>query len=236
MKESQLIYSIREKLAQYADDSDFDNREILFEINLQRAIYLRNLYNAKHRIIDPEVKQILCVPMTTASPDECGCIDTDCVVLRSVNPMPSLIELHDTNGIFYTGPTSVGEKPFSYVTYIQAMFSGERQYNGNTIYTFMNPNGYLFLKSKNNQHKMIDCIMVHAILEFPEEAAAYNNPNGSACYDPETTNYPIKAHALAYITEIVVQRLLFKLGIPVDRVNDSSSDIKQVAQPSNSKS
>lgn len=229
MKESQLIYSIREKLAQYADDSDFDNREILFEINLQRALYLRNLYNAKHRTIDPEVKQILCVPMVTASPDECGCIDTDCVVLRSERPLPSLIELHDTNGIFYTGPAAVGEKPFSYVSYIQAMFSGERAYNANTIYTFMNPNGHLFLKSKNAQHKMIDCIMVHALLEFPEEAAAYNNPNGTACYDPAVTNYPIKAHALAYITEMVVQRLLFKLGIPVDRTNDSSSEIKQNA-------
>jgi len=225
MTEDQLVYSIREKLSQYADDSDFDNREILFEINLQRALYLRNLYNTRHRTIDPEVKQILCVPMIEASPSECGCLETDCTVLRSKEPLPSLIELHDTNGIFYTGPADVGSKPFSYVSYIQAMFSGERTYSQNTIYTFMNPNGHLFLKSKNPLNKMIDCIMVHAILEFPEEAAAYNNPNGSACYDRSITKYPVKAHALAYITELVVQRLLFKLGIPVDRVNDSSSEL-----------
>jgi hypothetical protein len=226
MTYNEVIYSIREKLSQIVDDNDIDDREIIFEVNNQRALHLRNQYNAKHRLIDPEVKQVLCVTMAPASPDDCGCGETDCTVMKSTTPLPPLIEFHDSNGLITVAPTGVGSVPFSTVSYMKAVYSGERMYTQNNIFAFLHPNGYLYLKSKSPLHKMIECVEAHVLLENPLDAHEFKYPSGTVCYDPDTSPYPLKAHVLTYITENVLRMLGVKFSFPADVVNDSESDTR----------
>ena len=83
----EAIYDIREKLRQTIDDSNIDDREIIFELNNQRSLFYRNQYNQRNRVIDEEIKQSLCISLQQVSNDEFGA-DSNCTILRSTNKLP----------------------------------------------------------------------------------------------------------------------------------------------------
>jgi hypothetical protein len=223
MKYNEVIYSIREKLREVVDDSNIDDREIIFEVNNQRALFYRNEYNKNSRAVDEEIKQTLCVSLEEASDDEC-CIDSDCTILRSTIPLPNLLELHHKNTLLRVTSTQLGTKPFSLVSWNQFPFSGNSKYNSKEVYVSKHNNGYLYFKSSNRLHKFLEKVSVQVILEDPLDIKDFMDcASGTDCFNLDTFNYPIKAHVLAYITPQVLKSFAFKLQIPEDLENDAES-------------
>lgn len=219
---TEVIYSIREKLREIVDDSNIDDREIIFEVNNQRSLFYRNEYNKNNRTVDEEIKQVLCVDLEEASNDEC-CVDSDCTVLRSTVPIPGLIELHHMNTLFKVSSTTIGSKPFSLVSYNQFPFVGYGKYNERDIFVTKHPNGRLYFKSTDRLHKFLEKVSVTVILEDPLDIQNFLDCNGDDCFDLLTFEYPIKGHVLAYITPQVLKSLSIKFQIPEDKTNDAES-------------
>lgn len=219
---TEVIYSIRERLRQTIDDSNIDDREIIFEVNNQRSLFYRNEYNKRNRVIDEEIKQTLCVDLQEASADECNC-DSNCTVLRSTVPIPTVIELHHKNALLKVSSTLVGDTPFSLVSYNQFPYVGQSKYSNKEVFVTQH-NGYLYFKSKSKLHRFLDKASVEVILENPLDIKDFLDcPSSQNCFNEDTFEYPIKAYVFAYISERVVNVFINKLNIPEDKLNDAES-------------
>jgi len=232
MTEAEAVYSIREKLRQYSDDSDVDDREIIFELNNQRALYMRNQYNQKYRSVDPDVMQTVCMELEVADSSDCGCYDTGCYIVRTKKELPNPIELHSAPLIYRVAPIGKTTQPYNLVSHLRAINAGQSKFNKNVVYAFYYTDGKIYLKSRNPLHKLLKAISVTAVFENPQKLANFNTctEDPVVCYDPLVDEYPIKAHALVYITEPVIKMLAFKLGVPEDKYNNADDDAAPAAR------
>lgn len=224
MDYSKVIYSIRERIKQLVDDSSINNKEILFHVNTQRALFYRNQYNQRNRIVDEEIKQLLNVTMTQAPDEICGS-GVNCYVIKSTKKIPATIELHHKNALFKATSNELTQYPFSIVTWNQFPYVSLNKYSKNEIFVALAPDGYLYAKSANKLIKFVTTILLTAILEDPTDVKNFTlcPDNTSGCFDLDTFDYPIKSYAFAYIMEQVIKIFLGKLQTPEDEENDSES-------------
>lgn len=107
--------------------------------------------------------------------------------------------------------------PFSFVEFNRLRFCGKNIFNLNNIFTSYR-DGYLYAKSTNDTHRLLEDITVKIIA---------NNPTDIPNYDKETDRYPINESIFKYIKDMILKtdiRLLIA-GIS-DEVNDATGDIR----------
>jgi len=231
MTENEAIFSILGKIKPYLnDDIDISPREILFELNNQRNLFLRNEYN-KNRSIDADTIQDLgCVEIEAIDPSECCNISTSCKVMRTVLEIPTLIELYNDIALTRVGPINKALKEYSRTTLEGAKWVGNGKYTKNEIYVYYD-NHRIYLISNNDKHKFIDYINVKGILENPSDAISFTNcSTNNACYSSDS-KYPVKAWMFNYIQGEVIKKFLNLYNIPTDITNDgvdNSTIIKAV--------
>jgi len=222
---AQLIYSVREGVSQYTDDSNLSDRYIMYLFNLKRSKYLRNDLNNLQKTIDLSVTQSLCLELEEVSANECG-IEYDCgTIMRSKQKLPQPLELHLKTAIINIRPTNRISIPFNFVNKEQAIWSKYSPF-GNSIYAFLDNDNYIYLVSESNAVKLIDCISVTAIFEDPLLLRDYKTCCGceivKQCYDDLTTDYPLQAHHVDSITEEIIKTIVRKLQIPEDENNNAN--------------
>jgi len=221
---SEVVYSIRERIRQNIDDSDITNREIIFHVNNQRALFYRNQYNQRNRAVDEEIKQILRFELEPDKTEVCGTQD-DCYVVVTKQKLPPTIEFHDKNGIFKITSLDKVAIPFNFVSWNEFPYVGFNKFTKNQVYATVGPNNHIYLKSSSKLISLLTDILVTVILENPLDVANYELcPDGDkSCTDLDTFEYPLKAHVYAYISNEVVNTFINKLQIPEDKENDSES-------------
>ena len=222
---NEIIYSIREGIRQHTSDSDIDDRQIIFEFNLQRALWYRNEYNKKNTSIDDQVKQTICLELEKASASECDCFENDCTILRTNKKIPKLLDLRDKISISKVTFNDITGMPLSFVSYNKFPFTGNGPYNKNTVFATLHPNGYIYLKSANPSFKLIKNIAVTAILEDPLDARNFSC-NGEECFSSDQ-EYPVKSHIIAYIKNTVIEGFIRQLAMPKDLINNSQEDLNR---------
>lgn len=224
---SQLIFDTLELLKGYKipDDVDITEPLVMFHLNTQRALWIRNEYNKPGRSIDPEVEQDLgCLELEEVDSADCCNIETECYALRTKKKIPSLIELHDKTGITRVGLPDKLSLPFTYTSYNKVIYSLHNKYAKNQVYAFL-LNGYMYIITNNLQYKLIDYINVRGIFENPMDLAEFKCGENS-CFSLED-NYPIKSWMIPYIRAEVVKALSGGLAIPKDSSNDANDKITE---------
>ncbi len=226
MKISKMIYDVRTAIRDTVDDSRFSDRYIIYLYNLKRSKYLRNDANNLQRLVDTSVLQKFCMEMEEVSVDECG-LEYDCgTIMRTKGIIPIPLELHLKSAITEVKPSVKITKPFNFVNKERAVWS---QYSpfGDSIYSFLDVDNYIYLISKSETVKMIDCITVTGIFEDPLELQNYKNccncNDVKPCFDEDTTEYPLQAHHIDSIRNEIIQSLIGSLNIPEDKINDANS-------------
>lgn len=223
MTYNEVVYSIRERLRQNTDDTDITNRQIIFEVNNQRALHYRNEYNNLNRSIDEEIKQILRFTMVQDSDEECG-TGTSCYVMKSTQQLPPTLTLHHKNAIFKATALVKTSLPFSIVSWNEFPYQGLGRFTKNEVFITVGPDNYIYMKSGSKLIQFVTSVLVTALLENPLDIQDYKLcPDDAECQDLDTFVYPIKAHAFAYISDKVVNTLLNKLQVPEDEENDSET-------------
>ena len=137
---NEIIFDILEDVRSnhIIDDLDISERQILYKINLQRSLLMRNELNKPGRTLDPFTVQSLgCVELEEANSSECPSLPVGCSVLRTKCDLPKTIELHNRTAITKVGPIDKLDYFFSFVPYQQAAFSGNGKYNKDSIYAFI---------------------------------------------------------------------------------------------------
>lgn len=229
MRLDKLIYSIRERIRESHDDSTISDREIIFELDIQRAIYYSNEYNKNNRPINDQVAQPVCLTLAESTLDECGCTPTNyCTVLRSTTKLPTALDLHNRDAIISVKSTQIGTVPFNHVRYSRFPHVGLEDWDRNHIFTTYHPNGYVYVKCKNSLAKLLTRLTVIMVLESPTDIKDYLDcPDGtSSCWDLMSFNYPIKAKAFGYVKETVANNFIQKLAKPEDKENDAEDSVQ----------
>lgn len=225
---NKLIYDVRESLNQTGDDTELSDEYIAYLIGIYRAELLKQELNNFQRIANVINIQSFCLEMEEVSRFDCG-IDFDCgTVLRSKQQLPSLIKTHIGTSLTTVRPVDRMSKSFTYIDETRVAFLGNSKF-GKSVYYFIGSDLHIYLVSKSDTHKMIKCINVSGIFADPLELENFKNccncgNDNTSCYDMLESNYPISSDQVATIITLIGQRLVTKLQIPNDNINDGTGN------------
>lgn len=224
-KVNELIFDVREAVKEFTDDTEIDNRYIIYLYNIKRAKYLRQELNNYQRSTDNSIKQTLCLGVSEVSADECD-VDFKCeTLLRTDQVIPTPLELHTKVAITKIKPTLRLSVPFNFITKDKAAFLGGAIFN--SVYSFLDDDGYVYIvKPEGVDYKLLDCITITGIFENPLDLADYQNccscdASTAVCFDELTSDYPLTPHLIDLIREEIVRDILRTKQIPEDKINNS---------------
>lgn len=217
---NELIYNLKNASSggvQASDDwKKMSNRQIEFQINYTREILIRRDLG-KGRSVNPDIEQDLgTVDLIQVDKAESCIINTDCLILRTANPIPQTIELEDRNLITYVGTL---EKTF----YIPPVPTVRQQWIQFEKYTkdlprYYHLNGYIYIT--NNE--VLEYINIRGVFLNPREVQAYNQCTNGLCYDPDNDRYPIAGWMIEPLTKMLLAGpLQVAKELPIDILNNT---------------
>lgn len=206
----EISYSVLELLRQghIVDDERLDIRLVEDFVVTKRAEYLRDSLD-KGVIVSENSKQFLNFAVESFD-------DGNSTILKTVDTVPTFLNTRSGLKITDITGTDTTSYMFSYVNYNHFKFVGNGRFNQSIIFVTYK-DGYLYLKSKNDDFKLLDEINVSGILEDPRKA-----PNFSSTDD----DFPIDYDGIEYIKNSIVRGdfRMFLAGVE-DEVSDSSGQI-----------
>jgi hypothetical protein len=221
---NEIIYDILEDIKSNAvsDDLDIDERLIIYKLNIQRALQLRNEYNKPGRLLDEFIIQSLgCVKVRPADSSDCEDFPADCTILETECELPKTMEFNSKTAITKVGPVDMLNYFFSFVPYHQAVFSGNGKFAKNVVYAFIR-NKRMYFKVNGTAAKFLTRVNIMGIFEDPTAVENFCTTAGEACFDKDA-EYPVSEWMLPYIKEQVVRELVMSMQMPEDNVNDGNS-------------
>lgn len=226
MQLNKIIYDVREAIKAFTDDSDLDDRYLIYLYGIKRAKYLRQDLNNMNRTIDNSIQQKLCLNMEVVSTNDCG-LDFECdKILKSKQPVPKLLELHTKSSIVNVSPTNKLSIPFNFINKNRIYYLEGSSFP-KSFYSFLDTDGHIYIYSMNEDFKNIECITVTGVFEDPLELKNYYNccncDTQVECFDELTSDYPLQPHYIDLIKGEIVNELINRLQIPSDKTNDSIS-------------
>jgi hypothetical protein len=225
MTYNQIVYDIWEdiKANQISDDVDISFKRILYNVNIQRDLWINNEYNKPGRQIDPILIQSLgCVEVITVDEAECCDIITDCRILRTKKKIPAPVVFND--GVeLRIGPVKLTSISFSLKSVNEISRVFDNKYAGNLMYGFYF-NDYIYLVSKSPALNMIDTIKVWGVFTDPEEADTFADCDTADCFSYDD-QYPIKSKLIPYIKAEVLRTLGVSIRISQDNKNNAKDNI-----------
>ena len=219
-----LIYDIREATKDYSDDSEVDDRFIIYLYNIKRAKYLRQDLNNYQKTADNSIQQTFCEEVEVISADTCG-LDLSCeTLLRTKRVIPKPIELSSKTAIIRVKAPNHFTKPFDFITKDKFFYAIDAPFP-NGIYSFLDDDGYIYIYSGDESYKLIDCISITGVFEDPLELGAFNDCCGcdtsTTCFDEYSTDYPLQPHYIDLIRQEIIADILRTFEVPEDKENDA---------------
>lgn len=228
MQVGKLIYDVREKINQFVDDSEIDDRYIMYLYQIKRSKYLRQDLNNMQRSIDVITTQTLCLETEEVTASECP---TDIVcdkILRTKQPIPKPLELHLNVALTSVKPVTKLGIPFSFTNKERAIHFKNSPYK-NKIFAFLDNDYHIYFVSNSESLALLECVSITGIFDDPLELVNYKNccncnDDSNICFDEDSSDYPLTSHHIDLISEEIVQQLIRKLQIPEDKINNSTDD------------
>lgn len=219
------MYDIREAVKEFTDDSEIDDRYIIYLYNIKRVKYLRQDLNNYQKTVDNSILQSFCLSLEEISANECD-VNYDCkTLLRSTQRVPTPIELHTKVGITKIKPTNRLSIPFSFINKDKVVYLDGATFKS-SLYAFLDVDEYIYIVSADDEaYKLLECITVTGIFEDPLELANYQNCCGctnTTCFDEMESDYPLQPHYIDVIRREIINDLLQIKQIKEDKDNDSN--------------
>lgn len=222
---NEIVFDVLESVRSHhiVDDEDIDRRQIIYNLNLQRSLWIRNELNKPGRTIDPFTVQSLgCVELEVADTSDCPELPVGCSILRTKCEIPKTVELHQRNAITKVGPVDKMDYFFSFVPYHQTIFSGNGKYNQNSVFAFLH-NNRMYFKVNKAQQKLIRRVNIMGIFEDPTKVSEFCNTSGAPCFSADD-QYPISSWMLPYIKQDLINQVVGSIQMPEDNTNDATAN------------
>lgn len=226
--QNELIYDIKEYLKAYSDDVELSDRHILYMYRKKRAKYLRRLLNDYTRKFDDLIIQSLCMELECVDRATCG-LELGCTIVRTVKPLPTLLELRSRDTLLSVGPTMVGGETFKIIKLSEVPYILEKPFSRG-IYAFLNTDGHIYLISNNDAHILLECITVTGLFEDPDALADFTNCCKGDCGDDPTPcfsgdeEYPLQSFLIDDISNEIKKELMARMRLTEDPENNATDD------------
>ena len=213
----ELIYSVLDRIKAISDDSIITEDHVIFTIDKVRAALLYQKYGEVKREVVESNYQTLCLDLEQVTNSEvCGEI-----YMRTTKSIPSLLNIGNTSIYpldFYKGNIAfVSRERMKYVGYNKLL--------QNVIYASLNPDGRIYLKSKNPQFLYLEKISVTGVFENAMKASELECSQICELWDRIV---PIEEDLIPVLIETVVKDLLGALYRPADEQNNMSDDLANI--------
>jgi hypothetical protein len=207
-----------------SDDEIVSLRQVGFWVDNTRAELIRQDLEKKRSISDNITQSLGCVSVSLVDSSVCPCrISSGCTIMRTVERIPTTIELYNRNLLTRVGPAIIAQRAYTIVSYQRASTFGNGKYNKNEVGVFLH-DGYLYLINADPE---LSYISVEGVFEEPSEAAKYFTCEGEPCYTDDS-RYPISAT----MVELMKQRILAtNIKFITQGFPDSNGDGDSKVQP-----
>jgi len=223
----QVTYDIKEALKDFSDDSQLDNRYIIYLLNIKRAKYLKQRLEKPGRNFDTRITQTLCLDTEIVSTNECGLELTCSKIVRTKQTVPDLLQLTNKDAIQRVSPADKLSVKFNLIDRERAPYYLSSNFKSK-VKSFLHDDGHIYLIS--SEPILLDCLSLTGVFEDPTELQNYKNCCGcenedAVCYDLYETEYPVQTDMLDIIRKDIIQELTTLLKVPQDKINNSNDDI-----------
>ena len=205
MKLDNIVYKIIESIRhEISADISVDPREVKHDILTLRSRMLRTQLQKNNIASAATVQSLGCIEVEPVSASACCQGLAGCMLLRSVNKIPSTISLRDKSTITRIGPTNIMNSGYAIINFNQAQSSGSGRFNEAIIFAFI-LEGYVYLMQRKGtpEYKALASVNVMGIFNDPEEVAAFKDCDGDYCYTDEM-DYPIEDWMLVAIERQII--------------------------------
>lgn len=206
-----------------SDDFKVSDEQILYWINEIRSMLISQALDKNADVADIWLQTIGCFEMELTDISSCCTVETGCLGLRSVLPVPTTIGDDMSIMSVYTIEGGV----INELNKARARYSKYNKFTGKSIGWFVR-DGHLYLVNDT----MIEMVSIAGIWEDPTDLAAYATCDGNACWSVNS-EYPVSLKMASQITDIVIKtKIQPMLGFPMDNSNNASGATPQQAQQS----
>jgi hypothetical protein len=221
---NEIIYNLKNLFrgGLTSDDETISNRQIIFVFNYYRAKLIREDLNKKRTIDRSIIQDLGCVALECVDAAECcDIVDSGSNVLRTVEPIPDLLELYDRDLLTFVGTVDKVET-YQVSTEAQIRWSRNNKYTSKITKAFMRDDrNHLYIA---NPPKGLELINIQGVFENPEEASRFNHSIRKPCFTKDSY-YPISAHMIPVINQLIMQNELKGLiATPSDETNNMTED------------
>lgn len=200
---------------QQSDDFPISVRQCEIWVHELRAKLISQSIQKKGDILDNWIQHINCLELETVDAAECCDVDTDCTILKSVEQLPSYVEIVSVRDI-------TNKLSFSPINLFRAKYISGNKYTANRPKYYMKDQ-YLYIVNSDTLEK----VSISGVFEDPTELSAFTDCDGSSCYNGDMS-YPVNLKMATDIVDIILRtKVVPTLQMPADNTNDANNTNQQ---------
>lgn len=199
--------------------------ELIEEYILQvRTNLIKNDLNKNYTVDSFIVQDLGCMLLEEADK---GCCEypTGCTILKTVQKIPSTIELHHKMLITRIGPVDITARSFQVIPIERVPFCGLNKFTKNLVKVFIKDGyPYLVINKDNPIFWGLNVINVQGVFENPTEISQFSTCDGTKCYNNDQ-EFPVKKWMIPAIIDMVVNKFLGpQATTPIDQTQNNKVD------------
>ena len=217
----EIVYSVKEQLLQYSDDSNISNEHIAFLVKNDRSLLISQRFSNRSYIIPQKLRQHFYKELELADSNEFfSGIDT---ILRTKDPIQYPLEPFNFKTNIKINSGSYTDINFTLISPDRFPYVGNFKWTQGQIYVTIGSDFRLYFTSGNPSVKLLENVKVSMVMEDPELAypeTIYYNP----AIDFWDTQYPMEELMVTQVTDMIVKKLTSSLLKQEDKTNDADSN------------
>lgn len=224
----EMIYMVLDKLKIKSDDSHFNEDHILFTLNSNRALLLKQKYSKGGKISQSNY-QTLCISMEPLEVKKGIPCEIDAYYVISTKSIPSINNLGITN-------IYVDNFTHNYINYVDTerfKYTGYNKRLPKMYYSTVDYNNYLYIKGSTISTHDITGVKVTAVFNDATTASELECSKACDLYERE---YPIEQSLISALIQVTVEEYSKSLYAIEDSTNNAKDDMSNEMVKANERS
>jgi len=214
---NKLIYDVVEIASSGGTPSEFvvSNEQILYWIEQTRAMLIAQSLNKRDDVNDSWIQWINCLELEQVDSSLCCDVSSDCVLLRSVQRIPSTVDTWKDNWIISVA--TMDGSPISKSNNVRNKYKAYNKWTKNERSWFLKDD-YLYITND----VFLEKVSLAGIFEFPSDLQSFNTCEGQSCFDLDG-DFPVSVSMASAITDIILKTKINPFfSYPNDNSNNSN--------------
>lgn len=224
-----IIDEVKEIIRATSDDTVYPD-EFIYALLLEARNLLLYRELNKNKLIDPQLKKTICMPLIKSNQIPCDCIPEGlgCIVLKGKYSLPKPIRTYSYRLMTVTSLDGLTE--YTYREIRTGKYNKYRRVNSNKPYYTIINNEIYVIGVPNNDLK---AILISAIWEDPSALDDITlcdddaNELTDTCYDPTQDSFQIDAHLRRPMVGMALEVLGISFEMPEDVSNNAESVVDE---------